>query len=372
VAPAGGKVVLLSIGLPGGFADWCDAVMARLAARLGGEVSLTSWPKLGDMLGYTDLSGALDEVGRTLIRTNGAHLVMGTRKPDERLQAVIAETNTRFIVALDDPRGAVADILAETNAPLRMATRAVANSCPLIMRFAALSGALTLHAEAAMTDPANAVRSIAGHFGIAVTADDVGRIVDELSETVREPTPTNASADWTARIPEAGHKMVDGALSGYRECFASGNLGQLIWTRDLFILVSDPSRAPTQPVDVAGGVRYLVFGPYIDLPSGSWTARVVLGFSPETAGHSFVVDAFAGRQLGATTVVPASGGIYTTEVSFTLGEQSGLGAEIRVMVTSEIARGALAFGRVELRPLATREPDVAPGVSAEFSSVLDL
>ena len=99
---------------------------------------------------------------------------------------------------------------------------------------------------------------------------------------------------------------------------------------------------------------------------------MVLGFSPETAGHSFVVDAFAGRQLGATTVVPASGGIYTTEVTFTLGEQSGLGAEIRVMVASEIARGQLAFGRVELRPLTTREPDVAPGVSPEFRTVLDL
>jgi hypothetical protein len=360
------------MGLPGGFADWCDAVMARLAARLGGEVSLASWPNLGDMLGYIDLSGALDEVGRTLIRSNGAHLVMGTRKPDERLQAVMAETHTRFLVALDDPREAVADIVAETNAALRMATRAVANSCPLLMRFAALPEALTLHADAAMADPANTVGRIADHFGITISAEHARRIVDDLMEATFDPTPTNRSADWSARIPEAAHKTVDGALTGYCEYFAGGNLGQLVWTRDLFILVGDPSRGPTEPIDVSGGVRYLFFGPYIDLPSGSWTARVVLGFSPETAGHSFVVDAFAGRQLGATTVVPASGGIYTTEVTFTLGEQSGLGAEIRVMVASEIARGELAFGRVELRPLATREPDVAPGVSAEFTSVLDL
>jgi hypothetical protein len=365
-------MIFPSIGLPGGFADWCDAVMARLAARLGGEVSLASWPNLGDMLGYTDLSGALDEVGRTLIRTNGAHLVIGTKKPDERLQAVIAETHTRFLVALDDPRQAVADIVAETDAPLRMATRAVANSCPLMMRFAALPEALTLHADAAMADPANTVGRIADHFGIAISAEDARRIVDDLTETICDPAATNRSADWTVRIPEEGHKMVDGALAGYCEYFAGGNLGQLVWARDLFILVSDPSRGLTEPLDVSGGARYLLFGPYIDLPSGSWTARVVLGFSPETAGHSFVVDAFAGRQLGATTVVPASGGIYTTEVTFTLGEQSGLGAEIRVMVASEIARGQLAFGRVELRPLATREPDVALGVSPEFRSVLDL
>jgi hypothetical protein len=365
-------MIFPSIGLPGGFADWCDTVMARLAARLGGEVSRASWPNLADMLGYTDLSGALDEVGRTLIRSNGAHLVMGTRKPDERLQAAIAETHTRFLVALDDPCEAVADIVAETNAPLRMATRAVANSCPLIMRFAALPEALTLYAAAAMADPEGTVRKIADHFGISLTADDVGGIVDELSGASRDAGTTDVARDWTARIPETGHKMVDGALSGYREYFTGGTLGQLVWARDLFILVSDPSRGPTEPLDVSGGARYLWFGPYIDLPSGSWTAHVVLGFSPETAGHSFVVDAFAGRQLAATTVVPASGGIYTTEVTFTLGEQRGMGAEIRVMVTSEIARGHLAFGRVVLQPLATREPDVAPGVSAEFSSVLDL
>ena len=92
-------MIFPSIGLPGGFADWCDSVTARLAAVLGGEVSLASWPNLGDMLGYIDLSGALDEMGRTLIRTNGAQSFSDLGR-NGRLAALAR----RRVAEVSDPR----------------------------------------------------------------------------------------------------------------------------------------------------------------------------------------------------------------------------------------------------------------------------
>jgi hypothetical protein len=70
-------VIFLSVGLPGRFAEWCDAVIGRIASRLGGAVIIKTWPSLADMLGYDGAPSALDELALTLIATSAAHIVMG-------------------------------------------------------------------------------------------------------------------------------------------------------------------------------------------------------------------------------------------------------------------------------------------------------
>src|SRR5207302_2391795 len=126
----------------------------------------------------------------------------------------------------------------------------------------------------------------------------------------------------------AAAKMLDGALGAYHRHFYAGTFGEIIWTRDLFI--DGSGQSPTEPIDVTGNARNLIYGPYIQLPPGQWTARVVVGVSPETVGSTFLVDAFAdGRQLGNATVAPQRGGIYAADIAFSLEEATHLGVEIR-------------------------------------------
>ena len=47
------------------------------------------------------------------------------------------------------------------------------------------------------------------------------------------------------RFPAAAWKMIDGALSGYRKAFSTGSVDQIVWTRDLFYLVSNAGVSPT-------------------------------------------------------------------------------------------------------------------------------
>src|SRR5262249_50320332 len=123
----------------------------------------------------------LDQVAISLIETGAAHLVMGARQPDERLRASLTAVNARFVVALDDPRCAVADILGNTNADLKGVTRAIANSCPLVMQCANSPGAITIRGNHAEFDAANAVSAIADHFELALEGGEAQRIVDELA-----------------------------------------------------------------------------------------------------------------------------------------------------------------------------------------------
>jgi hypothetical protein len=362
-------VIFFSIGLPGRLAEWCDAVLANLAGRRDGSVAVTTCPPIAKMFGYESITCVLDEVTLSLIETNATHLVMGARQPDERLRAMLDVTNARFVVALDDPRFAVADILARTKGELGAVTRAVANSCALVMRCASLPGALTIRGNQAGIDAVAAVAAIARHFELTLDEAEAQRIVDELSARGLCYTPRAPDED-----PGTRHKVADDALAAYAECFAGGDLATIIWPRELFIVNGNSGKRTTDVLEVSGStcVAPLIYGPYIHLPPGSWTARVFLGFSSEAAGHTFLVDACAGRQLACTSFQPGKAGVYTADINFSLDEPSGHGLEIRVWVGSDYARGQLAFGHVILRPLAMRQPDAILGSQADFRSVLDL
>jgi hypothetical protein len=365
-------MIFFCLALPGRFGEWCDGVIARLAQPIGGGVAVQTWPSYGEMLGFEPLPSALDEVALKLVREAPAHLVLGVRQPDERLRAVLAEAGARFIVALDDPRLAVCDMMAVTGAEVGVVTRAVANCCPLMMPFAALPGALRLHADRARANIGETVFAIARHIGLGLSEAQIAQVVDDIAAT--DLTRAFAAGDTSSTaISEQGYRIIDGALSGYAELFSGGGaVGQIVWRRELFVLYAEGFQRPTGVVDVTGPPRTLIYGPYIHLPPGRWTARIVLGVSPDAAENTFLVDAFAdSRQLGYTVLVPARGGVYAADIDFSMEEASAKGLEIRVLVTNENARGQLALGHVVLQPLSTRQPDAISG-SEDFETVFDL
>jgi hypothetical protein len=361
-------LILFAIALPGRFAAWCAAAIERLAALHGGDVVSIDWPPVNRLLGLEAAASSLEEVARALI--DGAdHIVLLARQPDEKLRQALADGNARFLLALDDPCAAAADLLGETGTDPRTAVRAIATSCPMVMPFGELPGALRLHADAARSDPSGALGAIAAHFGIAVDPAEIATIAAELATLAAAAAPPGGETA-AHRLSAAEGKMLDGALAGYQRWFRGDRLDQLIWTRELFHRFGD-DRAPTAPVDVAGSGPVLVFGPYVHLPAGAWSARIVLGFSPETAPFSFLVDVYTDRQLAVVTLQPGPNRVHTADLNFSLPAPSGTGVEVRLLVTSETASGRIAFGRVVLQPLGAPRPDAAAG-SEDFASVLEL
>jgi hypothetical protein len=363
----GEGVIFISVGLPGRFAQWCDGVIAQLAAHSGANVALKLWPSLADMLGYHAIAPTLDEAASTLLSAGDTeHLVVGVRQPDTALLAALADTNASFVVSLDHPRTAAAEVLAETNAEPRAVTRAVANSCASVIRYPSLPGALLVHADGTRTDVVGTVLAFARHLAIEVSDAEIARIVERLPETC-DVWSTAVQADT---LPDTASKIIRGAFAGYDECFAGRGLGSILWTRELFI-VNGPNTPPIEPFDIAGGARILVYGPYIHLPPGPWLARVHLGVSQEAARCTFLIDAYADGQLASVTLQPARGGVYVTDFNFFLGEARGQGVEVRVTVMNDNATGQLAFGHVRLTPLTARTDSVTE-LPDDFTAVLRL
>ena len=370
VSSGGGnrKVLCFSIGLPGRFSQWCDEVVARLVGSSGNSVMVERWPSNAEMLTYERYPRILDRLACFAIGAEATHIVIGARQPDVGLSHALAETQARFLLALDQPRLAVADMLDETGADAALATRAVANSCALLMPYSLLPGALVLFGGAARANLGATVLTIAGHFGISIEADQAQAISNIVSADDGYPA---GGRDWMSRVPLAGGKTVGGALSGYDEWFEGRGLGQLVWNRDLFIR-SDQQRPANEVIDISGAAGTLIHGPYINLPPGTWNARVHLGLSPEAAQCPLVIDVHAEGQLAAVTLQPNVPGVHTADLTFSLGEAIGQGIEVRVNVASSEAKGHLAFGYVVLTPAGLQHPEAEIAWEEEFRASLDI
>jgi hypothetical protein len=326
-------MILFAFAVPGRFGEWCDAIIARLGERA-----------LGSLLAIAVSSP--DDMTVELVRSEGAHFMVKGPQPGPWLHRVLRETERPFTIALNDPRDAAFDLIFRHGLEMADAVRRVANSCASMMSCVMLPGALVLNASRDWQQPAATVEMIARHFGLDLDRVAVESIVEEVAAAGLGPE--TEPPEWNSDPRAAAvAETVDGAVTSYVDHFLGGPFGPITWAREL--VLADGHVAAAHAVDVTGRVRALLYGPYISVPPGNWTAEVVLGFSHEATDVNFIVDLLvAGRQLCATSIQPAREGIYSINLSFVIDEGNAHLLEFRVVNEKPAFDGRIALGRITL------------------------
>ena len=325
-------MILFCVSLPGRFGDWCDAVIGRLAETVLGPVVTTG-------------ANNAEELASELVKTEGRHFYVGSRHPSRWLREKLAENNRKVVVALEDPRYAVRDLILRHNLELSEATRRVASSCASMTRFIGLSGAHVVRAERDWRNPVVAIATMADHFGLAVASKDVETIGAAIAAAGLEPS-SDPSESWSAQLPEPSLAVINGALAPYAEFFLGGSLGQITWARELFL--EEHHQPAAHPIDLSGPIRYLIYGPHIALPPGNWAAELLLGFSDDTVNTGFRVEVWAGSQLNTASINPPRAGVFPVNISFVVEETNDNLAEIRVLNERAAIYGRLVLGHATL------------------------
>jgi hypothetical protein len=298
----------------------------------------------------------LEDLASAVIRTTASNLVVCCRQPVPRLQAEIMRAQRPFLVALGDPRAAVRNLTAHPGYSVLDAVRAVASSCAAMAAIATARHALILN-PADARNPRSAAAAIAHQYQLAFDHDEVLQIVEQLPAPGLEIEDADHRA-WEEQLSERDRAIVNGALASYLAAFAGASLGDLVWQPELFYMYEDPP-APNlepviRPVELTGRVRFLLFGPFINVPAGAWTVTIVLAFSPEAVGMGFSIEVFAGRSLATTRIDVVGAQVHEARLPFTIDDTLDQPVQIRIMNERAAFDGRLALGHVVLRP----EPSV--------------
>jgi hypothetical protein len=350
-------MILVSMGLPSRFAEWCDDIVCALARAADGPLDLAS-------------GNTLEEIALAAIRSPTPRLVIGARQPTDELRTALAQVDSRFVVALDDPHAAFRNLVTRHGLEWTAAVRAAAGSCAAILSYTAMPGALVLRADQEGNDPGRAAAAIAHWLDL-----DVGpAVIAALAEG--QPRPSVLSAQdrtdgWWDTISASDRAIVDGALNGYVDYFLGAGIGQMVWARDLFFIGDDPNRSASGVIDVSGPVRYLLFGPYMAVPAGQWVATIALAVSKGAENLNYSVEILAGARftfLARGMIQPRGEGLCESSIDFTVSESTDQPIEFRIANLQNAFGGRLALAHVALAP-RIRPPAEIP---AELTRALGL
>jgi hypothetical protein len=334
----GPRMVFFSVGLPSRFAEWCDALILALVERQLGSAQAVA------------LNG-LDELATAFIRTPAVNVVACCRHPVPRLQAEILQAQRPFLVALGDPRAALQYLSARAGYSMADAARAVASSCAAMAAISTARHALVLTPTDA-ADPRALIQAVLQHYHIRYDPADVRAVLAALPDAGFKLDEAEFRT-WEAQLADRDRAIIDGAVAPYISCFSGRELEQLVWEPDLFYMNEDPPaptlKPVTRPIELTGRVRFVVYGPFITIPAGAWTATVVIAFSAEAAEMGFVLEVFAGRPLASARIEVTGAQVYETRLPFTIGDDLDHPIQIRICNERAAFDGRLAVGYVALR-----------------------
>jgi hypothetical protein len=293
-------------------------------------------------------ANTLEEIALAVIRTGAPHIVVCSRQPNARLRAALSEATGRFVIALEDPRVGLADTVVVHGAGLEPGTRVVASSCAAISGYLSASGPLILNSLREDRDSLSMAKAIAGHFKLSVNEADIARILSMLAEADVTPEGYRDGTDWWNGLDQAERAVANGALEGYADHFAGGELGPITWGRELFVIGDQPNERAVRPIDVTGRARCLLYGPAIMLPPGAWTASVILGFSKEAAELDYAMEVIGGTNLSRINFRPGTEGVFEAKLAFSVPEATDDPIEFRLSNERAAFDGRLALAHVAL------------------------
>jgi hypothetical protein len=340
-------MIFFSIGLPSPLVEWCDALIVGLMQCIAAPAKVVS-------------ANTLEELGLALLKTEASHFVVAARLPSDGLRSALTENHKRFVIALDDPRVAFFNLVKRHGHDCIGAARVVAGSCASLLNYAGMAGGLVLRAEQEGREPLRTAEAIARHLALDIEPTEIARVVDEVAQTGVSPAPSDLDALWDG-VELSDREIANGVLDGYIDYFAGRGLGKISWARDLFVVGDDPQQPATQPIDITGRVRNLLFGPYMVLPPGTWTASVVLGFSREAAEMSYHLEFIAGPRcisLSRSTIEPHGGRVFEATVSFIVDPTTEQPISLRISNERAAFEGRLVLGSVTLSRQANRRLEI--------------
>ena len=328
-------MLLFLFGLPGAFADWCEAVTVDLAGRAFGPTALMR-------------ADTLEEIAAKAVESGVTQAVVSSRRPGGRLRAAVLEHRRQVILALDDAGPALADLVLHGGVEFVAAIRAVAGSCAALLDDDAMPGAVVLRRERDWPWAAAVVGAIAEDLQVRLSADEIGDLAGRCLPADAAERQAAAVAWWNA-LDDADQALASGAIEPFIRYRETGDLPPIIWRDRLFYRGDRPQERVEGPVDITGRAHCLLRGPDIMLPPGWWSLTLALGLAGAAAEHEYLVELLADEPLGAGILRPQQQSTAELTIVFMLPVATERPLQLRISTLRAAFDGAITLASVTLR-----------------------
>ena len=342
--------ILFAFGMPGVMSSWGVAAVHALAREAFGDYAVIA----------TD---TVEDLKQHVLARSGAHAVLVSQFPEARLSELILRVNVPFLLFLEDPLDAVSYLARATGQRDIGLVRAVSASLACLEPLAGASGALVL--RRGDVDQKGSIdlllKTIDRHFSTDLKLEQIANALLHVGMAPAGQPPHKAP-----KLEEAAAAVIAGYLTpqeavpevseGLRETarkvlrpleFDRRKVPSTVfWPQEAFLSGDSLGQALDDLVDLTGGARCLIYGPYLHLPTGRWNAKFIFDVDEDCQGQIFTLEVHAAELLGRLRVCPQGTGSFEAAVPIDVVDPRAP-IEIRLMMDSGAIEGRLSAWSVE-------------------------
>jgi hypothetical protein len=286
-------------------------------------------------------ANTLGEMALNVMRSGASQAVISSRQPGGLMGAALLDAGRNFVVAVDDPRLALADLALGRSLSFPAAVQQVASSSAAIANYLSAPGAMKL-TRGGDRQLMTMARAIARHLGLTLDETAIVDTVEHLAAAGLAPDrPTDLG--WWDGLQGDERRIAEGALAPFVDYLATGNLPPLIWERELFFFGETGAERVAGTIDITGRARCLLHGPYVTVPPGAWSLALRLQLSREAADHEFRVEVFSDSQLASGTIRPETEGRVEAHLAFEVDGSADHPVSIRLSTQRAAFDGAVTL-----------------------------
>lgn len=336
--PENDKVLAVVFGLPGprtGKAAESLQSIARIARRecVTAEVnSIDDW----------QAACAMDE-----------NVIVLSPFPSREVSAHIASIGVPTLVVLNSPLDAVALLVALEHSDTS-AVRAVSASV------SCLSEKLFQDRISIRTSNADNLDAFVMRLAVGLASDVSAFDLNRLESLITELSTLNDGLDRRLPLALTGNlsSLANAVLPPEDQDSDIGDGVKIDWPGSLFLLGDAPDTPMRGPVDLSGPARCVLYGPYMHLPAGAWTASVAVALADCLGERSFTLEVVCGEIIAKGRFHCRGSGTFNTRLDF-LHRHPDVPIELRLFLDAGEIYGSVTKFDVSLQSSGIRASDLS-------------
>lgn len=339
-------MLIAAFGLPGVMSAWGFAAMRTIAREVLGEHRVVAADRLEAFAAAQGEAGTGD-------------LVLLSQYPETALIEAALNAGAAPILFLENMAGSAAYSAATTDQSPTAIVRAMSASAACLAPLRENPRVLALHRESLGDRRIDVLAAyLCRHLGLTVSERallTIGRHLGHAHNDDAGPPPgLEAAAERVIKgyvppgfaLSRELEQLTGCLLAPLDALFNFRSMPPIVWPGATFLRGDRPDQPLASEVDLAGGARCLVYGPYFHMPAGRWAARATLAFGADTRDQTFAVEVVAGEVVGRIRVSPEAPGRYAATVTFATSAPL-VPVEMRVLMENGAIEGTFLLEDVK-------------------------
>lgn len=307
----------------------------------------------------------LDTLQTGLAQRTHAGLILTGHVFEDRMQEVILTSEQPLLVVLDTGVDATRWLAAERKCDDIAAARAVTQIYAAMTPIVLSAKAIVVDARqlAAVGFP-DAIAYIATTMGLHLSPMQVDTVARKIAGegsaatgSVAEVLVRDGRLDAERGYANAALTVdpaVAAALSGFDALLGKRPTSAFRWDGSLFLGADRGGERLGGPIDLTGRSRTLIYGPYLHVPAGRWSATSVFEVRSNRAGALVAMDVFNGTELAAARAELPDDGVFSATLSFTVDDPRKP-IEVRLSLVTSAIEGELGWRYVDIEPARSND-----------------